>query len=156
MVTAKEPRPTLVTRKPFINPQRVPTAMQIRIASQIGAPCAYDQPSIEDPSAKIDATERSISPVIIRKMTPKAMIVISLVLEKICETLMLLKKLSVVSEAAIQTVTKIARIEVSQVRRNLNFIVATPFPLFVAPVRHFHSSLPRCDLHKLQRSTRDR
>ena len=40
MVTASEPSPSLVTKKPFKNPHTVPTARQIIIASQIGAPLA--------------------------------------------------------------------------------------------------------------------
>jgi hypothetical protein len=57
--------------------------MAMMIDSQIGAPAAYDQPNMALESAKIEAIDRSISPVMMRKIMAKAIIMISLELEKI-------------------------------------------------------------------------
>jgi hypothetical protein len=82
-------------------------------------------------SAKIDAIDKSISPVMMRKTMAKPMIKISLELEKICETLIELKKLSVVIDAKTQTEKSRARIAVSQDLRTLKVFfsdTAKPFP----------------------------
>jgi hypothetical protein len=75
-------------------------------------------------SARIEAIERSISPAIIRKTMAKAIIMISLELEKICETLIEVKKLSVVSVARTQTAKSRAMIAVSQDLRTLKVFLS--------------------------------
>ena len=130
-MTAREPNPNLVTKNPLMKPHAVPTAIAIRIASQIGAPAAYEYPNIALLSAKIDAIDKSISPVMMRKTIAKPMIKISLELEKICETLIELKKLSVVIDAKTQTEKRRARIAVSHDLRTLKVFfsdTAKPFP----------------------------
>ena len=131
MVTAREPSPNLVTKNPLTKPHAVPTAIAIRIESQIGAPAAYDQPSIALLRAKIEAIDKSISPVMMRKIIANPMIRISLEFEKICETLIELKKLSVVIDAKTQTEKSRARIAVSQDLRTLKVFFSDtvkPFP----------------------------
>jgi hypothetical protein len=105
--------------------------MAMKIATHIGAPCAYEYPSIALLKAKIDAIERSISPAIIKKIIAKPIIRISLEFEKICETLIELRKLSVVIDASTQTEKSNARIAVSQDLRTLKafrFDTIKPFP----------------------------
>jgi hypothetical protein len=101
------------------------------IASQMGAPWAYEYPSIALLKAKIDAIERSISPQIIKKIMAKPIIKISLEFEKIWETLIELRKLSVVIDASTQTEKSSARMAVSQDLRTLKvfrFDTVKPFP----------------------------
>ena len=101
------------------------------IANQIGAPWAYEYPSIALLRAKMDAIERSISPEMMRKIIAKPIIKISLEFEKICETLIELRKLSVVIDASTQTEKRSATIAVSQDLRTLKvftFDTIKPFP----------------------------
>jgi hypothetical protein len=67
--------------------------------------------------AKLEAIERSISPEIIKKVTGKAMIMISPVFENICETFNEVKKFEVVKDARTQTKNRNPRITMSQVKR---------------------------------------
>ena len=79
----------------------------------------------------IEAIDKSISPVMMRKIIANPMMRISLELEKICETLIELKKLSVVIDAKTQTEKSRARIAVSQDLRTLKVFFSDtvkPFP----------------------------
>ena len=69
---------------------------------------------MELPNAKIDATDKSISPKIIINNIAKAMIMISEVFEKIYEKLSGVKKFEVVRDANTQTKSNSKRIAVSQ------------------------------------------
>ena len=84
----------------------------------------------------------------------KAMMVISLVLEKIYEMLSEVKKPSVVVEASIKTIANKARIAVSQlflIAPNLKKLaMVIPALLSVAPANSAHFALPTHDLHRSQ------
>ena len=77
IVTASDGSPTRVTSTPFSSPPAAPTTSAASIAGQIDQPWAKSDAITVPESPSIEATERSISPVITISATGSAMIAIS-------------------------------------------------------------------------------
>ena len=77
MVTAMDGRPTRVIKNPFSAPPRTPMARHTAIAAHTDHPCIEREPSTLAESPSIEATERSISPVMTIRVIGRAMIAIS-------------------------------------------------------------------------------
>ena len=74
IVTASDGRPTRVIRIALTAPAIAPTASTTRKISAIGQWCIQRYPSNSAASARIDATDRSISPVMMISVIGRAMI----------------------------------------------------------------------------------
>src|SRR5690348_16958051 len=77
IVTASEGRPTRVTSRPLISPARIPASATTRKMASIGQCLAHRNPSRALDMPRIDATDRSISPLITISVMGSAMIAIS-------------------------------------------------------------------------------
>src|SRR6478609_3399608 len=77
IVTASDGRPRRVTRNPLNAPRNAPRTIAAAIAGQIGQPCLNSSAIRTPVRPRIDATERSISPVITSRVSGSAMIATS-------------------------------------------------------------------------------
>ena len=77
IVTASDGRPTLRDEQPVEEAQQEPQTSVIAIESQMSTPCEVRSARIVPESPSIDATERSISPVITIRASGSAMIATS-------------------------------------------------------------------------------
>ena len=105
MVTTIEGRPRRVTSRPLKAPQSRPTNRPISTISVVPAPNWTAAPMAVDASAMIDATDRSISPEMIRSAMGKAIIAFSVKLNVASDRFQASRKYGDASELA----TKIAR-----------------------------------------------
>ena len=76
-VVMNDDTPTTVVMTPLISPISAHAASAIRTASRIGTPSSASQATMNAASANVCPTERSISPEIIRKTWPAAMIAVA-------------------------------------------------------------------------------
>ena len=77
MVTAIEGKPSRVIRTPLRAPPRTPMTSTATMANPMGHPCLNNSPSMVLDSPSIDATDRSISPVMMINVRGNAMMAIS-------------------------------------------------------------------------------
>src|SRR5215813_1306692 len=77
IVTAREGSPTRVTSRPLISPARIPASATARKMASIGQCLAHRKPSSALDMPRIDATDRSISPLMMISVMGSAMIAIS-------------------------------------------------------------------------------
>ena len=77
IVTASDGRPSLVTRIPLNAPATMPTTSTVGMIAPIGQPWLQRYPTSALESPRIDATERSISPVITISVSGSVMIATS-------------------------------------------------------------------------------
>jgi hypothetical protein len=77
MVTAIEGSPTLATSTPLSAPPSAPTTSAAAIANQIGHPLLNSSPMTAPDRPSIEATDRSISPVMMIRVSGSAMMAIS-------------------------------------------------------------------------------
>ena len=73
-MTASDGSPTRVISRPLIAPATAPAASTTTKISAIGQWCIHRYPSSSAESARIDATDRSISPVMMISVIGRAMI----------------------------------------------------------------------------------
>ncbi len=81
MVTTMDGRPKPVTRKPLKAPHNSPVPRPIITRTGVSAPIWTAKPMAVDESAMIEATERSISPEMIRSPIAKAIMAFSVKLK---------------------------------------------------------------------------
>jgi hypothetical protein len=74
IVTAIDGKPNRATSSPLSAPPRAPTTMAAANAGQMPQPWCHKSPTSEPDRPSIEATDRSISPVITTKVTGSAMI----------------------------------------------------------------------------------
>src|SRR6185437_15924504 len=77
IVTASEGSPTRVTSRPLISPARMPTRATTTKMASMGHPLAHRKPSSALDIPRIEATDRSISPLMMISVMGSAMIAIS-------------------------------------------------------------------------------
>ncbi len=77
IVTAIDGSPSLATSTPLSAPPSAPTASAATIASPMGQPWLCSWPMTQPDRPSIEATDRSISPVITMSMSGSAMMAIS-------------------------------------------------------------------------------
>ena len=77
IVTASDGRPRRVTRNPLNAPATAPNTSAAPIAGQIGHPCMNSSAMTTPERPRMEATERSISPVITISASGSAMIATS-------------------------------------------------------------------------------
>ena len=74
MVTAIDGRPVRATRTPLRAPPTAPTSRAAAKQAQMFQPWCHRKPTVEPDSPNIEATDRSISPVMTMKVIGRAMI----------------------------------------------------------------------------------
>src|SRR5580698_4926985 len=77
IVTASDGRPSRVTRSPLIAPATTPSASRTAKMAGIGQPLLHSSPSTALDIPSVDATDRSISPLMMMSVIGRAMIAIS-------------------------------------------------------------------------------